>query len=168
MAIEHNSSVLQFVRAIFADGVAAELSDHELLERCKSRTDWDASSERAFATLVARHGPMVLRVCRATIGEEHEAQDAFQAVFLVLVHKARSLWVRDSLGPWLHAVALRVSAHTRAKLSRRRIHERQYTATASRCVVDQEMLDDDSIATLHEELGRLAGGLPKGPGALRP
>jgi RNA polymerase sigma factor (sigma-70 family) len=161
MAVEHNSSVLQFVRAIFADGVAAELSDQELLERCTSRADWDASSERAFATLVARHGPMVLRVCRAAIGDEHDAQDAFQAVFLVLMHKARSLWVRDTLGPWLHAVALRVSAHARAKVSRRRIHERRYAARASGCVVDHALLGDESIATLHEELGRLPEGFRK-------
>jgi RNA polymerase sigma factor (sigma-70 family) len=156
MAIEHNSSVLQFVRAIFTDGVAAELSDRQLLERFTRGADADASSaEPAFGALVAGHGPMVLRVCRAAIGDEHEAQDAFQAVFLVLVHKARSLWVRDSPGPWLHAVALRVSAHARARVSRRRFHERRYATTARRSVVDQEVSDDDSIAALHEELGRL-------------
>ncbi len=161
MAIEHNSSVLRSVRAIFTDGVAAELSDQELLARCTSRAGWDASSERAFATIVARHGPMVLRVCRAAIGDEHDAQDAFQAVFLVLMHKARSLWVRDSLGPWLHAVALRVSAHARAKVARRRIHERRYAAAASPCVADHTLLGDDSIATLHEELSRLPEGCRK-------
>src|SRR5580700_10689031 len=64
MAIEHNS-ILHYVRAIFRDGVAAELSDQELLERFTRRAYGDASAETAFAALVARHGPMVLRVCRA-------------------------------------------------------------------------------------------------------
>ena len=102
MAVEQNR-ILHDVRAIFRDGVAAELSDRQLLERFTARSSGDGSAERAFAALVARHGPMVLRVCRAGFRDEHDAQDAFQAVFLVLVHKARTLWARDSLGPWLHA-----------------------------------------------------------------
>ena len=162
MAIEHNSGVLQHVRAIFADGVAAELSDRQLLERFTRGTDGDASSaERAFATLVMRHGPMVLRVCGDSIGDDHEAQDAFQAVFLVLVRKAKSLWVRESLGPWLHAVALRISAHCRAAKARRRILERRYAETASPSVAHHELIADDSIATIHEELGRLPDGCRK-------
>ena len=160
MGIEHNSGLLPCIRAIFADGVAAELSDRELLERSTSGAGEDGPADGAFATLVVRHGPMVLRVCCATCGNEHDAQDAFQAVFLVLVHKARSLWVRDSLGPWLHAVALRVSAHSRAAELRRRIHERRY-AGGIPVAADHELGGDDSIATLHEELGRLPEGCRK-------
>ncbi len=160
MAIEHHS-ILHYVRAIFRDGVAAELTDHELLERFTGRPGGDAPAETAFAALVARHGPMVLRVCRATLRDEHDAQDAFQAVFLVLVHKARTLSARDSLGPWLHAVALRVSSHARASEMQRRIHERRYAALGSRSAGDHECLSDDSIATIHEELGRLPEGWRK-------
>jgi RNA polymerase sigma factor (sigma-70 family) len=157
MAIEHNS-ILHYVRAIFRDGVAAELSDLELLERFTGVARGDVSAEIAFAALIARHGPMVLRVCRAALRDEHDAQDAFQAVFLVLVHKARTLWARDSLGPWLHAVALRVSSHARASEMQRRIHERRYAALGSRSAGDHEGVADDSIATIHEELGRLPEG----------
>jgi RNA polymerase sigma factor (sigma-70 family) len=161
MTIEQNSSILQYVRTIFRDGVAAELTDRELLERFARRADGDRSAERAFAALVARHGPMVLRVCRSGLRDEHDAQDAFQAVFLVLVHKASSLWVRDSLGPWLHTVALRVSAHARAAETQRRIHEKQYAAGASPFAGHQVTSGDDSIATIHEELGRLPEGCRK-------
>ncbi len=153
MAVEQNR-ILHDVRAIFRDGVAAELSDRQLLERFADRSSGDTTAETAFASLVARHGPMVLRVCRAALRDDHDACDAFQAVFLVLVHKARSLWARDSLGPWLHAVALRVSAHARASEMQRRNHERRYAALDSRSVGDHDSSGDDSIAVIHEELGR--------------
>ncbi len=104
---------------------------------------------------------MVLRVCRAALRDEHDAQDAFQAVFLVLVHKARTLWTRDSLGPWLHAVALRVSAHARASEMQRRMHERRYAVLGSRSAGDQDLVADDLVATIHEELGRLPEGCRK-------
>jgi RNA polymerase sigma factor (sigma-70 family) len=161
MAIQQNSSILQYVRTIFRDGVAAELTDRELLERFARRADGETSAERAFAALVARHGPMVLRVCRAGLRDEHDAHDAFQAVFLVLVHKARSLWVRDSLGPWLHDVARRVSAHARASEMQRRFHEKRYAAAISPFAGDPGTSGDDSIAAIHEELGRLPEGFRK-------
>ncbi len=161
MAIDQNNSILQHVGTIFRDGVAAELSDRELLDRFARQADGQVSAEQAFAALVARHGPMVLRVCQAGLRDEHDALDAFQAVFLVLAHKARSLWVRDSLGPWLHAVALRVSAHARAQAKERRIHERRYAQIAPRVVVNHETTDEESIAAIHEELGRLPHGWRK-------
>ncbi len=161
MAIDQNNSILHHVRTIFRDGVAAELSDRDLLERFARHADGQISAEQAFAALVARHGPMVLRVCQAGLRDEHDAHDAFQAVFLVLAHKARSLWVRDSLGPWLHAVALRVSAHARAQAKERRIHERRYAEIAPCILADHETIDDESIAAIHEELGRLPHGWRK-------
>ena len=83
------------------------------------------AAELAFAALVERHGPMVFRVCREVLCDEHEAQDAFQATFLVLVRRAGSLWARDSLGPWLHQVAYRVAQCARLAAARRRRHERK-------------------------------------------
>ena len=59
----------------------------------------------AFAVLVERHGPMVLRTCLAILRDEHDARDAFQATFLILARRGGSLWVRDSIGPWLHRAA---------------------------------------------------------------
>ena len=71
-------------------------------------------AELAFTALVERHGPMVLRVCSALLRDPHDAQDAFQATFLVLLRKSRELWVHDSLGPWLHRVARRTAERAQA------------------------------------------------------
>ena len=104
--------------------------------------------------------PMVYRVCRATIGDFHEAEDAFQATFLVLVKEARRLKVRDSLGPWLYQVALRVSLFARNARRRRRLHEQEAGIDASRtsmagtdvhAVIDQTK----SPASCHAEISRL-------------
>ena len=74
----------------------------------------------AFGALVARHGPMVRGVCRRLIRDPHDADDAFQAVFLVLVRKAKTLRDPDRLGPWLFGVASRVATKARAQAARRR------------------------------------------------
>ena len=99
-------------------------SDSELLDRFTSRrNEHDESAELAFAAILARHGPMVLRVCRTVLGNRHEVEDAFQATFLVLAVRARSIRVRSSVASWLHGVALRVAAAERTRASRRRRHE---------------------------------------------
>src|SRR5689334_13916168 len=99
------------------NGVAIqELTDGQLDERLA--TDRSEAHEIAFAVLVERHRPMVLRVCRGLLADPHDTQDAFQATFLVLVRKARSLWVRDSLGPWLHQVAYRTASCARSAAAR--------------------------------------------------
>ena len=78
------------------------------------------ASEAAFATLVARHGPMVLGVCRRMVRDEHLAADAYQAVFLILARKARAVRVGDSLGRWLYGVSVRVARRARALIWRER------------------------------------------------
>src|SRR6516165_5817613 len=84
-----------------ADGDAAPYAaDGVLLSRFASRRD-----EAAFAALVRRHGPMVLGVCRRLLRDPHDADDAFQAAFLVLVHKASSIAPRHAVGNWLYGVA---------------------------------------------------------------
>src|SRR5215204_5465393 len=81
-----------------------ERSDRELVEAFA--TEGDPSS---FALLLARHGPMVLAVCRRLLCDAQEAEDAFQAAWLVLVRKARSMRFNDSIAAWMHAVAVRVA-----------------------------------------------------------
>lgn len=89
-------------------------SDAVLLERYLHQHD-----EAAFAALVTRHGPFVLRLCRRILGDAHSAEDAFQATFLILARKAHSLKQPDALPAWLYGVARRVALKTRGRSSRR-------------------------------------------------
>jgi RNA polymerase sigma factor (sigma-70 family) len=98
----------------------AELTDCQLLERFAQRQD-----AAAFATLIQRHGPMVLGVCRRVLSHAQEAEDAFQMTFLVLVRRAGSIQQPERLGNWLYGVAYRTAHKARARLARRRHHERQ-------------------------------------------
>ena len=130
------------------------MTDGQLLERFATRRG--EASEDAFAALVERHGPVVLRLCRSVLRDEHEAQDAFQATFLVLAQKAKSLYVRDSLGPWIHSVAYRVAACARAAAIRRRRHARRHgELAAARLAVYQDEDQADLEAVVHEEIDRL-------------
>jgi RNA polymerase sigma factor (sigma-70 family) len=151
MAVERHGASLRHVRMLFNVGTVGGLADGQLLERFATR-DGEAA-ELAFAALVERHGPMVLRACRAILRDEHEAQDAFQATFLVLVRRAGALRVRDSLGPWLHQVAYRVAAGARSAAARRRRHERQAAERAGPAATEGRR--EDLGPVLHEELGRL-------------
>src|SRR3954449_6867529 len=144
------SSRLDF-DVLFEQGTLAGLTNGQLLEQCGTRSG--AAAETAFALLVERHGMMVLRVCRGILRDDHEAMDAFQATFLVLVRKARSLWVRDSLGPWLHQVACRTASCLRTTIIRRRKHERRCAAMdGARSVEVGTRRDPDRDAVVHEEV----------------
>ncbi len=93
-----------------------------------------------------------MRVCRGVLIDPHDTQDAFQATFLVLVKSARTLWVRDSLGPWLHQVAYRTASCARLAAARRRRHER----CAAQAAKDVHSEDGDELGrVLHEEIERL-------------
>src|SRR3954462_10126673 len=98
-------------RILFGVGAVGGLPDRQLLDVFASGNP--EAADAAFAILLERHGPMVLRVCRKVLGDTDDAHDAFQATFLVLIRKAGSLWIKDSLGPWLHGVALRVANRAR-------------------------------------------------------
>jgi RNA polymerase sigma factor (sigma-70 family) len=142
------------LQTLYNLGAIRDLTDGQLLERFA--TDADEVAELAFSALVERHEAMVWRVCLAIVRDEHDAEDAFQATFLILVRKARSLWVRQSLGPWLHQVAYRTASCLRRTVIRRRQHERRSAATnASRFIEVGTPRDPDRDAAIHEEVNRL-------------
>lgn len=89
---------------MLADAALLELADQDLLNRFARTRD-----EEAFAALVERHGPMVLGVCRRVLQDECDAEDAFQATFLVLARKANGIRKREAVGSWLYGVAYRVA-----------------------------------------------------------
>ena len=116
-------NLVKQIETLFSSGTAAGLTDGQLLDRFVRRRD--ETAEAAFAALVDRHGAMVLRVCRQVLGDEHDAQDASQATFLVLARRAGSIGRRESVASWLHGVALRVAARARLAAARRRARERR-------------------------------------------
>jgi RNA polymerase sigma factor (sigma-70 family) len=151
MASIRNDCLARQMRVLFSEGVAGGLTDTELLDRFAARNG--EAAELAFAALVKRHGPMVLRVCRQTLRDGHAAEDAFQAVFLVLARRARSLYPGNSLAPWLQGVAWRTATRLREQSSLREFHERRAAESASILVADRAQ--DDLGDVLHEEIGRL-------------
>jgi RNA polymerase sigma factor (sigma-70 family) len=126
-----------------------ELSDGQLLEAFVRQRD-----EAAFAALVRRHGPMVLGVCRRVLRNADDAEDAFQATFLVLVHKARSLQQPNLLASWLHGVAYRTAQHARVGAARRHHHERE-AASMAQAAADPDTFWHEMRESLDEELQRL-------------
>ncbi len=123
MSASSSVAVLRDIQTLFDSGTASGLSDRELLERFIS--GGDAAAEGAFEVLVLRHGPMVLQVCRNLLANATDAQDAFQATFLVLVRRCGSIRQLDSVGGWLYGVACRVAARARVDAARRRAAERR-------------------------------------------
>ncbi len=107
MAKDRQNTLSGGLRTLFQIGTTAASTDRELLDRFLNHGG--ELAQAAIGVLIERHGPMVLRVCRSRLSDEHDAQDAFQATFLVLVRRARSIRDRDSIGSWLHGVALRGS-----------------------------------------------------------
>src|SRR5262245_15954825 len=111
-------------RTLFSAGTAAGLTDAQLLERVLAASAAARTAEAAFEAIVARHGPLVLGVCRRTLDDPRDVEDAFQATFLVLVRNAGTVRVDDSLGRWLYGVARRVARRARMVARRRETRER--------------------------------------------
>ena len=109
-------------RTLIHLGGARPLTDRELLHRFVAEQD-----QAGFEEVVRRHGAMVLRVCQRLLGHAQDAEDAFQATFLVLVRKARSLRHGDRLGPWLYGVACRVAMKARGRAARAAAHRTEAT-----------------------------------------
>jgi RNA polymerase sigma factor (sigma-70 family) len=151
MIRDERRTALQCVRTLFEAGTLGGLTDGQLLEKFSTREG--GTSEAAFAALVERHGSMVLRVSRSILFDSHAAEDAFQATFLVLAQKSKSLKVRDSLGPWLHQVAFRVASCARAAATRRRKHERRAAEMMAPSAFESP--PEDFGPVLHKELAAL-------------
>ena len=150
MARRPPALAVRYMRTLFDTGAIGGLTDRQLLEQFA--TGHRAAADAAFATLIERHGSMVLRVCQSVLNDSHDVHDVFQATFLVLVRKAGSLWVRDSLGPWLHGVALRVATKAKVAKARRKVHERRGGEAATKIPGGEP---DDLASALHEEVERL-------------
>jgi RNA polymerase sigma factor (sigma-70 family) len=116
---------------------STELTDGQLLGRYVTRRD-----AAAFETLVRRHGPMVLGVCRRLLPSLHDAEDAFQATFLVLVRKATTITPRDSVGSWLYGVAYRAAQKIRVAAARRRSKEVQVSQMPELTTVGEGLWHD--------------------------
>jgi RNA polymerase sigma factor (sigma-70 family) len=127
------------------------MSDAQLLDQFLSRRD--EAAEAAFEELVNRHGPMVLRVCRAVLRDPHDAEDAFQAVFLVLASRAGSIRRSGSLASWLFGVAHRVASHARRSAARRRRLDRHIAERTPESTLPVEDAPDWQV--LHEEIDGL-------------
>jgi RNA polymerase sigma factor (sigma-70 family) len=142
-------AVFRHIRRLIGTGTVVDLTDSQLLDRFSAARD-----EAAFAALLQRHGPLVLNCCRRVLGNAHDADDAFQATFLVLARKAGSIRQGELLANWLYGVAYRIASKVKCTASRRQAHERQ--------VVDMPQLETASPAQweelrplLDQELSRL-------------
>src|SRR5262249_41068034 len=124
--------------------------DGQLLARFVDRHD-----EEAFAELVRRHGPMVLRVCQRVLGHAQDAEDAFQATFIVLARKAGTLARPDQLSSWLHGVAVRVACKARVGVSRHQARERLAGGPALDPFSPTDSAAEDWRPVLDEELRSL-------------
>ena len=143
-------AVLRYLRTLGAEHGAENLSDLELVERYAAGRE-----EAAFEALVRRHGPLVWRVCREVTGHEQDAEDAFQAAFLVLARRLGGLRKRSSLASWLYGIAYRVALRARAQAARRPA-PRQGDGTMSPAEPLAQATRREEQGILHEELSSLA------------
>src|SRR5437867_10817193 len=137
MATSQMSGVLQHLRraVLLRDG--AGMTDGQLLEDYISRRD-----EAALAALVRRHGPMVWGVCRRVLRNYHDAEDAFQATFLVLVRRAASIASRELVANWLYGVAYQTARKARATAVRRNERETLVTEMPEPEAAEQDIWHD--------------------------
>ncbi len=150
MASAPMGAALRQIQRVFGEGTLSGLSDSQLLEKFL-----DGRDESAFAALVERHGAMVLKTCRAVLRNGDAAEDAFQATFLVLVCKARSIRGRDALGGWLHRVAYRIAVQAGEDAARKRERERPVGDLHAEDPSRNEPVNDWG-EILHEEVARLS------------
>jgi RNA polymerase sigma factor (sigma-70 family) len=143
------SAVIEHVRKVVLREEGAGQTDGQLLHRFI-----DTRDELAFEALVRRHGPMVLGVCRRLLGHAHDAEDAFQATFLVLALKAATVVPREAVGNWLYGVAYHTALKAQAAALKRRTREKQVTVMPEPQEA-QEEFRQELLPLLDRELSRL-------------
>jgi RNA polymerase sigma factor (sigma-70 family) len=143
------SPLLEHIGGMVSAHSGPSATDAELLSGFSSGRD-----KGAFTALVQRHGPMVLRVCRRVLHHEQDAEDAFQATFLVLARCAAAVRKREALASWLHGVACRMAANARRAAARRRAHER-CAETAAGSGPNEQLAWREVQSILDEEVQRL-------------
>lgn len=139
---------LRYLHGLFGRDAPGARADRDLLEAFAGRRD-----EAAFAALVERHGPLVWGVCRRVLAHEQDAEDAFQATFLVLARKAGVVPWHQDVGNWLYAVALRVARRAKGRSERQRRRER--AAVVPEGLADPDPARRELAALIDEEVGRL-------------
>jgi RNA polymerase sigma factor (sigma-70 family) len=149
MATDPASPLVRQLRKLIDSQTAREHTDQDLLQRFAGQHD-----ETAFAALVQRHGQVVWGLCRRLLGHEQDAEDAFQATFLILARKATTIRKQEALGSWLYGVASRVARNARKSAARRRGRERLGEARPQQQPVTEAALREVQ-ALLDEEVGRL-------------
>src|SRR5262245_19870746 len=117
---DRKNPLLDQIRRMAALEQLRQKPDHELLAQFAGQ-----HNEAAFRVLIDRYGPMVLRVCKRILGNNDDAEDAYQATFVVLTSEAGAHRWQESVAAWLHGVAVRVSSTARRAAQRRRLHEQQ-------------------------------------------
>jgi len=143
------SNILQHIRCVLEAPADSGRDDAQLLDDFAGRRD-----QTAFATLVRRHGRLVFGVCRRVLGNAHEAEDAFQATFLVLARRAGAIRDRRALSSWLHGVAYRLALKIRCRAARQR--QREASAAVARPTQAHDDLSWNEVrVVLDEELNRL-------------
>jgi RNA polymerase sigma factor (sigma-70 family) len=148
MATARLNSVVRYVHKLAAGNGSLVRTDRQLLADFTARRD-----EAAFAALVARHGSMVLRVCRRALKHEQDAEDAFQATFLILARKSVTIRKPEALAEWLHGVAYRTALEVKRSAARRRGKETRLWTVMKKAAVSPTW--DDVQAVLDEEIQRL-------------
>ncbi len=151
MASARSGMPLGPIQRLFDEGTLTGLTDAQLVERFLDRRD-----EGAFVALVARHGAMVLAVCRGVLKDPSDAEDAFQATFLVLFRKADGLKSAGSLGSWLYRVAYRIAIRANAVSKRRRERPiEEVTMAAEARSPGEGEIDRELLPSIHAEIDRL-------------
>jgi len=151
MATAQSDTVIRHLRRAVLRQDGAGRTDGQLLASFLDQKD-----EAAFEALVRRHGSMVFGVCRRVVGNHHDAEDAFQATFLVLARKASSVRPRERVANWLHGVALRTAMKAKAMTAKRQRREKQVTE-----MPEPEAAEHDQWRDLQPLLDQELNGLPE-------